>query len=852
MSWSTSLYGCPTDYKVWTNYVQSDDWVIMEWPKGGGKIWGYVWGTNPGSTLEACKNACNNDPLCMGFSRRSVPNYSSNPDDPLSPSASCQIYRGWKSDSATFATTFYTSSYSGPSRYFQKITKNCIYTDPGVSACTINCTRPLTITQAATPDASVQCPNPTTLSCSNNEGNCCNPNVLYGTASVFTDPPGTSMGNSSQWVSVDVSQRGSYSKIGSACTLTCASPYNGTYCSGLCPRVGGWGNIYPADGSVTGLKAYVVSNGITYQLTPNTKAGALNYTKDGFGGKAIISSGTQNGSCVEPSAGNGCDPLFNGLGYWYTIGLAWCGFIACNTDIPVAQGSRNPTAACQATCNQLGNGRGVWTGSTCGTVSCYTVTVRNTATGITSIAGIYSGSDCSGLTCSSGFTKTIAGDRCCPTPAGVTNPQIYTNSDGACIVNNCPRLANNKGQTTPTPDGGCTGTPVCDRLPSGKGGWSGTDCNTLMCDTDIAPYGVRSGSDCLTITCNTITNGTYAPAGVCTGTPICNRLPNNLGIYSLYIFGNTQTCDPLYKPPICDSTTNGTRIPGPNNDCTQVVCDTVANGTRTGANCTVSCNAGFSLSPSGSKCCATVAGATSYDETTCNATKDCVLKSAGPDDYWSACTATTCGATGTQTRTRVIDMQAAYGGRACAATLNRSTETNSVLLANGAITETRNCTKTCTDMKELPKDVAEARCTSDTNCKIIGFEEQNGFSLYSSVANTVSSPFDLDAVYVKSGQTTPSVSGVTNPTGYTTQTSKRYSNIAPISDYANPLALTPDDCVRVEDQCTLDTKCVGFDLNSQTNLCTRILTNTPADLSNTQLWTTTTDATRTTYIKSQV
>ncbi len=829
MSWSTTLYGCPSGYKVWTDYVKVFDPVIFYYPKGG--TTGASWSAGYGTAAQ-CADRCNNEPMCQGFSRSSsyVWDWSptANPDDPNSPFAQCQLYRSYKADTDTFQTVAPKGTMlgygSGPSRYYQKVTKDCVYSDPGPSACTTQCTRNYTITQQ--PQAGgTACPGPI-ITCNNNEGLCCN-QVLTGSSA----------------------GRGVFSKNGdpnASCTLTCNSGYWGLNCTNWCPRTGGWGKDWPADGSATGCAAYTYQGTNRVIVQPTSKTNALLYTSDGWGGST--SAGTPNSACNGAVT---CDTFPNGLGYWYTNGSdpnIPCRYLACNNDIPVDRGSRNPLAACAATCSSLSNGRGRWSGSSCGTLSCYLVTI--TRNGVTSTAGYFGGTNCDTLTCNPGYTKTIAGDRCCPTPAGVTNPQIYTDTNGYCIVNNCPRLANDHGQTTSVPDQGCTGTPVCDRLPSGKGGWTGSDCGTMTCDTDLAPYAFRTGSDCLTVICNRITNGTYGPPGVCTGTPICDRLPNNLGIYSLFSSGSIRSCSPSYIAPICDAMANGTRLPGPYNDCTQIVCNTALNGVRTGPLCTLSCNPGYTLTSSGSKCCKTVAGATSYDETTCNPVTDCILKPAAADDYWSICNATTCGGMGIQTRTRVIDVQATYGGRACAATLNRSTETDPTRLAAGAITETRFCTKTCTDMKELPKDIADSRCISDTNCKIIGFEEQSGFSLYRSGVNSTSSPFDFDAVYIKSGQSAPSNTGTVIPTGYTTQVNKKYSNVAPVSTYANPIALLPGDCVRVQDQCTLDSKCVGFDLNNQTNLCTSLLTNSPGDLSNTQLWTSTTDATRTTYIKS--
>jgi hypothetical protein len=206
-----------------------------------------------------------------------------------------------------------------------------------------------------------------------------------------------------------------------------------------------------------------------------------------------------------------------------------------------------------------------------------------------------------------------------------------------------------------------------------------------------------------------------------------------------------------------------------------------------------------------------------------------------------------CGQTGTQTRPRVIDTAAAYGGLACAATLDRRANR----LSRGALSETRACTTTCTDMKELPKIEAVTKCEADTNCKVIGFEENTGFSLYSTVSTSNSSPYNYDALFVKTGTTAPTVSATKEtPSGYIVQAAKKYSNIIPISQYVNPDALTSGSCTRLEDQCTLDSQCVGFDINSS-GQCSLLMTNM-TDLSNVARWSNTTNASVTTYLKSQV
>jgi hypothetical protein len=154
-------------------------------------------------------------------------------------------------------------------------------------------------------------------------------------------------------------------------------------------------------------------------------------------------------------------------------------------------------------------------------------------------------------------------------------------------------------------------------------------------------------------------------------------------------------------------------------------------------------------------------------------------------------------------------------------------------------------------MKELPKDAAVAKCAADANCKVIGFDENSGFSLYSTVSSTNSSPYNYDAVFVKTGTTAPAASGTKEvPTGYTVQTSKKYSNIIPISNYVNPDALAPGNCTRLEDQCTLDSQCAGFDINSS-GQCSLLMTNM-TDLSDVSKWSSTPDASVTTYLKSQV
>lgn len=840
------------------------------------------------------------------------------------------------------ATEVRTADYF---QWYQKVKKDCAYTDPGASACTNQCTRTLNITQQAQMGGTACPTNP--AACSDNQGQCC--------TSVLT---GASAG------------RGSFTNTGSGCQLTCNSPYYGTNCSNWCPRTGGWGLDYPADGTVGNATAYAIVNGVRQIVTPLSKASALLYTSDGWGG--TWNAGTPNSSCNGTPT---CGAFVNGLGSWYTSGSDTgnpCRYAQCNTDIAVANGTRNVLAACAAVCNVLPNGHGVYTGSTCATASCYSwsstlngvtavtgnytgatcdtltcntdipsaqgyrrasdcmsvcsafanglgtwsglacaaqacYTVTVTVNGVTTTAGQFGGTNCTTLTCNSGYTKTSAGNRCCPTPSGVTNPIIYTDATNRCIVSNCPRLANNQGIMTAVPDGGCTGTPVCDRLasgtggytgstcatltcdagdtrksytgasctltcnrtpnnrgvysgtncasvtcdrlPSGKGTYSGADCASVTCDTDLGQYGVRSGSDCLTVTCNRITNGTYGPAGVCTGTPVCDRLTNNLGIYRLFQAIGVISCSPTYNQPVCDSISNGVRLPGPNNDCTVINCNTVQFGTRSGASCTLACNQGYSLSSSGTKCCKTVQGAQSYDDTTCNPLTDCVLKQIGPDDFWSACSTMVCGQTGTQTRTRVIDTAAAYGGLACAATLDRRTETDATRLARGALSETRACTPTCTDMKELPKDTAVTKCAADANCKVIGFEENAGFSLYSTVSTSNSSPYNYDALFVKTGTTAPTVSATKEtPTGYIVQASKKYSNIIPISQYVNPDAIAPGNCIRLEDQCTLDSQCVGFDINSS-GQCSLLMTNM-TDLSNVARWSNTTNASVTTYLKS--
>jgi len=829
----------------------------------------------------------------------------------------------------------------------QKVKKDCAYTDPGTTACTNQCTRTLNITQQAQMGGTACPANP--ASCTDGQGLCCT-SVLTGT----------------------YAGRGTFINSGSGCQLVCNSPYYGTNCSNWCPRTGGWGIDYPSDGTIGSAAAYAIINGVRQVIKPLSKASALLYTADGWGG--TWNAGTPNSSCNGTPT---CGTFPNGLGSWYTSGSDTgnpCRYAQCNTDIGVANGSRNVQTACSAVCNVLPNGHGIYTGSTCATASCYSwsstlngvtmvtgnytgtscdtltcindiptaqgyrrttdcmsvcsklanglgewtglacaaqicYTVTITINGVTSTAGQFGGTDCKTLTCNSGYTKTSDGSRCCPTPSGVTNPIMYTDSSGRCLVSNCPRLDNNHGTTTAVPNAGCTGTPVCDRLasgtggytgstcdtltcdagdtrktytgsmctltcnrtpnnqgvysgtncasvtcdrlPSGKGTYSGTDCAGVTCDTDLGQYGTRSGSDCLTVTCNRITNGTYGPAGVCTGTPVCDRLTNNLGIYSLFQAIGVISCSPAYKQPVCDSIPNGVRLPGPNNDCTVISCNTVQFGTRSGASCTLACNQGYSLSSSGTKCCRTVQGAQSYDDTTCNPVTDCVLKPIGSDDFWSVCSTAVCGQTGTQTRTRVVDTAAAYGGLACAATLDRRTETDATRLSRGALTETRACTPTCTDMKELPKDAAVAKCEADSNCKVIGFEENTGFSLYSTVSSTNNSPYNYDALFVKTGTTVPTVSGTKEvPTGYTVQASKKYSNIVPISSYVNPDALAPGNCTRLEDQCTLDSQCVGFDINSS-GQCSLLMTNM-TDLSNVYKWSSTTDASVTTYLKSQV
>jgi hypothetical protein len=154
-------------------------------------------------------------------------------------------------------------------------------------------------------------------------------------------------------------------------------------------------------------------------------------------------------------------------------------------------------------------------------------------------------------------------------------------------------------------------------------------------------------------------------------------------------------------------------------------------------------------------------------------------------------------------------------------------------------------------MKELPKDVAVTKCAADSACKVIGFEENSGFSLYSTVTSTTSSPYNYDALFVKTGTSAPTAAGTKEvPSGYTMQASKKYSNIVPISSYVNPDALKPGNCTRLEDQCTLDSKCAGFDVNSGGE-CSLLMTSI-TDLSDSTKWTSTTDASRTTYLKSQV
>ena len=831
--------------------------------------------------------------------------------------------------------------------WYQKIKKDCAYTDPGPTACTNQCTRTLNITQQPQMGGTA-CPS-TTVTCTDNQGQCCT-SVLTGT----------------------YAGRGTFTNTGSGCQLTCTSPYYGTNCSNWCPRTGGWGLDYPTNGTIGTAAAYAIINGIRSVVTPTSKETALLYTSDGWGG--TWNAGTPNSSCNGSPT---CGAFANGLGSWYTSGSDTgnpCRYAQCNTDIGVANGSRDVLSACAPVCKVLPNGHGIYTGTTCATASCYSwsstlngvtmvtgnytgaacdtltcnndipaaqgsrratdcmsvcsklanglgewsglacaaqvcYTVTATVNGITSTAGQFGGTDCATLTCNSGYTKTSDGSRCCPTPSGVTNPIMYTDSSGKCLVSNCPRLTNNHGTMTAVPNAGCTGTPVCDRLasgtggytgstcdtltcdtgdtrksytgstctltcnrtpnnqgvysgtncasvtcdrlPSGKGTYSGTDCASVTCDTDLGQYGTRSGSDCLTVTCNRITNGTYGPAGVCTGTPVCDRLTNNLGIYSLFQAIGVISCSPTYNQPVCDSISNGVRLPGPNNDCTVISCNTVQYGTRSGPSCTLTCNQGYSLSSSGTKCCRTVQGAQSYDDTTCSPVTDCILKPIGPDDFWSVCSTAVCGQTGTQTRTRVIDTAAAYGGLACAATLDRRTETDATKLSRGALTETRACAPMCTDMKELPKDAAVAKCAADANCKVIGFDENSGFSLYSTVSSTNSSPYNYDAVFVKTGTTAPAASGTKEvPTGYTVQTSKKYSNIIPISNYVNPDALAPGNCTRLEDQCTLDSQCAGFDINSS-GQCSLLMTNM-TDLSDVSKWSSTPDASVTTYLKSQV
>jgi hypothetical protein len=154
-------------------------------------------------------------------------------------------------------------------------------------------------------------------------------------------------------------------------------------------------------------------------------------------------------------------------------------------------------------------------------------------------------------------------------------------------------------------------------------------------------------------------------------------------------------------------------------------------------------------------------------------------------------------------------------------------------------------------MKELPKDIAVTQCAADTNCKVIGFEENAGFSLHSTVSTSNSSPYNYDALFVKTGTTAPTVSATKEtPTGYIVQASKKYSNIIPISQYVNPDAIAPGNCIRLEDQCTLDSQCVGFDINSS-GQCSLLMTNM-TDLSNVARWSSTTNASVTTYLKSQV
>jgi hypothetical protein len=152
-------------------------------------------------------------------------------------------------------------------------------------------------------------------------------------------------------------------------------------------------------------------------------------------------------------------------------------------------------------------------------------------------------------------------------------------------------------------------------------------------------------------------------------------------------------------------------------------------------------------------------------------------------------------------------------------------------------------------MKELPKDTAVTKCAADANCKVIGFEENAGFSLYSTVSTSNSSPYNYDALFVKTGTTAPTVSATKEtPTGYIVQASKKYSNIIPISQYVNPDAIAPGNCIRLEDQCTLDSQCVGFDINSS-GQCSLLMTNM-TDLSNVARWSNTTNASVTTYLKS--
>ena len=103
MSWSNTSYGAPAGYNVWSNYVSSCDPILFNYPKGGSSGVSY---NGTAGTLASCASQCNSNPLCMGFGRSAWQLWSwtatTNPDDPNSTAAYCQLYYSWKNPSDNF------------------------------------------------------------------------------------------------------------------------------------------------------------------------------------------------------------------------------------------------------------------------------------------------------------------------------------------------------------------------------------------------------------------------------------------------------------------------------------------------------------------------------------------------------------------------------------------------------------------------------------------------------------------------------------------------------------------------------------------------------------------------------